>query len=128
MCICMASCHVIPVSTTEVLSFNDMPASAQRLITEFFHPHDITSITKRKADKGFVVNFGRGEQICFNKEGEWEAIDCLKTEIPYPVVPRQIRYQIAQKYGPYEHVVEMRRSKDKLWIELTNHVEMVLKL
>lgn len=109
------------------IEVEDLPKSAKFIINNHFGAIDISSIVHKEHDKSYLVKFKDGKKIMFDAIGDWIYIDCKNEFIPLLLVPSWIRNQIAKKYGPYTHPVQMSKDKRKIKIKLSNQVELELK-
>lgn len=111
------------------ISFNELPNKSQEFIKQYFAGKDIslTKLEKDFWDKKYEVVFVNGEKAEFDKNGEWEKIDCKFSVVPDSIVPQTIREQVAKQY-PQTKILKIERDKKGYEIKLNNKLELKFTL
>ncbi len=77
-----------------------MPKAAQAFIKQHFSGSTV-ALAKMEKDffgRNYKVIFTDGNQVEFNKKGEWKEVDCQYTQVPEAIVPAPIKANINQNY------------------------------
>lgn len=103
------------------ISVDQLPQTAQQFIKTYFSDCTISLIEKDGHE--YDVHFANGYEIDFDKNGEWESIDCQINPIPNGIVPAAINNYIQNNY-PQTFIVEISRDRHGYDVELNNHMEL----
>ena len=91
---------------------------------EFLQSHFVgQSVALAKVDKelmhhSYEVIFDNGNEVEFNKKGEWTSVDCKQSQVPAALVPKRIQEYVGKHYPK----AKIRK------IELTDHKGYEVKL
>lgn len=121
-------CPLSAVETDNHISAFALPVAAKVLLHHHFESANIVAVVQNRESKIYEVRTSDGKKLDFKADGEWILIDCNQEEIPFLLIPKRIRTHIAKKYGPYVHVVEIKRNKKEIEVELNNHIELMFKI
>ena len=114
---------------------NDKPIRIEQLpkvAKEFLDTHfPNEKIVVIKQDKGFFdtdyeVLFSNGNEVKFDKRGEWEEVDCAHSEVPIVILPNEIKHYLSVNY-PDRKVVQIEKKNkwnESYEIELDNTIEI----
>ena len=106
------------------IHFNQLPVKAQTFIRNHFNRVDIKEISSEDNGKHYEVEFKRGIQIEFDRNGRWKEIETDKAGIPDRVVPVRVLRQIKKRFGNQIRVTEMSREEGELKVKLSNGKEL----
>lgn len=107
------------------ISADKLPAKAQ----EFIKQHFVGAvISYAKQDKDFIgkdyeVMLSNGCKIDFDKNGEWQDVDCKVSRVPDKIVPVKIQKYIEKKHGG-AYVIEIDRDAKDYEVTLNNKMEI----
>lgn len=107
------------------ITVNELPKKAQEFITKFFPQKEI-SFAKMEKDlweKKYDVVFTNGEKIEFDKNGDWEEINCKFTVVPDTIIPKPIKEILTKQY-PQAKVLKIEKDKNSYEIQLDNKLEI----
>ena len=102
------------------IQVSELPKKAQ----EFLQSHFVgQSVALAKVDKELMhhrdeVIFDNGNEVEFNKKGEWTSVDCKQSQVPAALVPKRIQEYVGKHYPK----AKIRK------IELTDHKGYEVKL
>lgn len=110
----------------KIISLDQIPVTAKNLVKEYFSDLEV-SYVKEEVEylmiKEYVVKFKNGEEIEFDKKGEWKEIDMKKGEVPSAIIPTQILNYI-QKSFPDTHIMEIKKNTRNYEVEISNGLEL----
>lgn len=75
-------------------------------------------------DKTYEVYFTDGDNVDFDKNGEWDNIDCHSDSVPSTVLDIKIINYINNNHNGC-HVVEIDKDRNDYNVELNNGLELV---
>lgn len=107
------------------ITVNELPKKAQEFITKFFPQKEI-SFAKMEKDlweKKYDVVFTNGEKIEFDKNGDWEEINCKFTVVPDTIIPKPIKEILTKQYSRAK-VLKIEKDKNSYEIQLDNKLEI----
>ena len=106
-------------------TLNKMPAKAQEFVAKYFPGTEIT-LAKEEGyflGKTYDIIFKDGNQIEFNRNGEWTKVSCRTNYVPDKVIPAPILQYLQQNY-PDAKVKEIEKDDRNYELNLTNRVEL----
>lgn len=106
------------------VTINDLPVMARQMIIINFGLKDVVSCKLTHSGTRFLVRLTNKRSVFFNESGQWVFIDCGGCNVPDVLVPSKIRNLIAEKYGPYVHVIKISQKDKKTKVTLNNEVKM----
>ena len=109
----------------KVISKNELPAPAQKLLNEYF-PDAKLSYAKLDRDfleRSYEVLLVDGTKLEFFSNGEWQEVDCKFGEVPAGIVPEAIIKYIADNY-PGEKVLKIEIDRGNYEVKLSNRLEL----
>jgi len=106
-----------------VVGIQQLPATAQEVMTKFFADKTILTILKERDE--YEVIFNNGEKIEFNKKGEWTEVSCHTTQVPDILIPNPIKMRIMADFSN-TRIVKIDRSSNgkKYEVKLSNGLEV----
>lgn len=107
------------------IQVNELPQKAQEFIKQHFAGKDIALAKEEKDLMGtsYEVSFVGGNKVEFDKNGEWEEVNCKYSEVPAAIVPQAIRDVVAKQY-PDAKILKIERSTRKYEVKLNNRLEL----
>ena len=108
----------------KLISFAELPQTAQNFINEYFPNIQINQIEIDSDD--YEVNLGTGIQIDFDIDGNWDKIKSLQG-LPATLVPTTVIDYINENY-PNNSIIEIEKNRKTLDITLKNKVELKFTL
>ena len=109
----------------KVISKNELPAPAQKLLNEYF-PDAKLSYAKLDRDfleRSYEVLLVDGTKLEFFSNGEWQEVDCKFGEVPAGIGPEAIIKYIADNY-PGEKVLKIEFDRGNYEVKLSNRLEL----
>lgn len=113
----------------EVITFNELPVTAQTFLNKHFKGENILSIVCEKeiGDKEYSVYYDNGMEVKFDKKGEWECVENDHSVVPDSVVPDNILSFVKSKH-PDKKITSITRDmtgRDKGYeVDLDDVLEM----
>jgi len=104
-----------------VITFNQLPASAQTLLKKHFAGKTPLVVTVDRDD--YNVIYKSGEKVEFNKRGNWTEIECKRSSVPPQFVPAQIKANVKSQF-PKTKIIKISRDRKGYEIELNNGLEI----
>lgn len=124
--VCMFTMHtMVMASNDKPIQVNQLPAKAQTFINTYFKNHKV-ALAKLETElfyKGYEVTFTNGEQLEFDKSGDWTEVRCRQSEVPAEIVPEAIRNYVKTNY-PDTRILQIERDKNEYEIKLSNRWEI----
>lgn len=107
------------------IEVKQLPAAARQLLTAHFKTAKVALATKERDGLGWTyeVTFSNGDQIEFDKKGQWTDLDCKRTRVPSALVPATISRYISANYSGAQ-VTELSRDKRGYDVRLSNGLEL----
>ncbi|MGL5682794.1 MAG: PepSY-like domain-containing protein [Marinifilaceae bacterium] len=109
----------------KVIKAEQLPAAAQTFIKKYFPKAEIMLVKSETSLTGtqYEVTFTNGDNIDFDKTGQWTEIECKKEGVPTAIIPQQISTLISKRF-PKTFVTRIERDKKGYDIELSNQMEL----
>ena len=106
------------------VAISELPAKITNFVKEHFAGIDISYAKKDKGimSEEFEVVLNNGAKIEFDKNNEWEEVDCERGTVPATIVPKAIGDYITQYY-PQARVEKISRGRG-YEVELSNDLEL----
>ena len=73
--------------------------------------------------KYYDVIFSNGNNIEFDRNGEWEDIDCKSSFVPNAIVPNKIKSYVSSNY-PGMRIIKIDRDRKEYGVDLSNGIEL----
>lgn len=105
----------------QVITFNQLPATAQTLLKQNFVDKMPLIITMDWDD--YTVMYDSGEKIEFNKQGEWKEFDCRTSSVPSALIPEQIKASVQTSF-PGTTIIKLDRNRRGYEVKLNNGLEI----
>ena len=103
-----------------------MPKAAQEFIQRHFANQSVAlaKIDAEFLDKTYDVVFTNGDQVEFDKKGNWIKVDCERTQVPSEIIPVAIQQYVTKNY-PDAKVLKIELTDRKGYdIDLSNGFEI----
>ena len=108
------------------IQLTEMPKEAQQFIQHHF-ANQTVALAKIDADfmdKTYEVVFTNGDQVEFDKKGNWIKVDCERTQVPSEIIPVAIQQYVTKNY-PDAKVLKIELTDRKGYdIDLSNGFEI----
>ena len=107
------------------IQVNQLPAKAQTFISTYFKNSKV-ALAKQESElfyKSYDVVFTNGDQLEFDKDGEWTEVKCRQSEVPSPIIPEAISSYVKTNY-PDAKILEIERDRKEYEIKLSNRWEI----
>ena len=113
----------------KVIDVSQLPKVAGNFVSEHFAGSKVAvaKVEDLWRNKGYEVYFTNGDHIDFDRNGNWEEIECKTTAVPTAVVPAAIQEYVAKTY-PEECIKKLERDRWKYEVKLSNHIELTFDL
>lgn len=112
---------VMSAQTEKLIHFDQLPLNSQALIKQYFG-NKRPLVVKADWDE-YEVIFESGEELEFDKSGEWKELDCRYSAVPDDLIPDQIKKQMKQLY-PKTIIVTLERDKRGYKVRLSDGLEV----
>ncbi len=99
----------------------ELPEVSNNLIDQHFKTLEISYCTRD--NDSFEVKFTNGQEIEFDKRGNWKEIDCKKSAVPTVLVPKGVQ-EYVKKNNPKASVVKIERDASGYEVKLNNGLEL----
>lgn len=109
-----------------VVTFEQLPANAQKVIKQYFTTEGIAYI---KLDKEFIgteyeVRYTNGTEIDFTDKGEIKKVDCGLNQVPEALIPEQVKNYVRENYST--SFIKEWKLDDGYWkAELNTGLELI---
>jgi hypothetical protein len=122
-----AACSILNACATKdkVITFDQLPASAQATVLQYFTAADIAYVTldQEILGKQYEVRFNDGKTMEFEKDGSLRSVDYKLEQVPDALVPEQVRQQVAASF-PQAFIVEWGKDDWGWKAELNNKLDV----
>lgn len=107
------------------ITINELPQKAREFIKQYFSKNAVSYAKMEKDfwDKKYDVVFVNGDKIEFDKNGQWEEIDCKFTVVPDTLIPNQIKDYVTNQF-PRTKVLKIERNQKGFEVKLNNKLEI----
>ena len=108
------------------IQITDMPKAAQEFIQRHFANQSVAlaKIDAEFLDKTYDVVFTNGDQVEFDKKGNWIKVDCERTQVPSEIIPVAIQQYVTKNY-PDAKVLKIELTDRKGYeVDLSNGFEI----
>lgn len=124
---CLMLLCMMPVKAQDkIVTLNQIPVTAQNFVKKHFSNLDISYVKEEKEYmmiKEYKVKFKNGEEVEFDKKGEWKEVDMKKGEVPSAIIPAKILNYVKKSF-PDTHVMEIKRKSRYYEVEISNGLEL----
>ena len=110
---------------TQLLSFNELPATAQQFISKNFDANAITHVVMEKEflSNDYKVLMNDGTKLEFNDKGIWKEVEAEYSAVPAQLIPDAIKKYINTKF-PNASVVKLETKRYGYAVELKSGLEL----
>ena len=107
------------------INVEELPPTAQQVIKQHFANQKVVLVKadSELLDKEYNVRFLNGDRVEFDRNGEWEEVDCKNSQVPTALVPTEIARKIDELY-PQAKVLQMSRDRKEYEVKLSNRVKL----
>lgn len=120
--ICLASLTLSACTHDDVpINQKDLPQTAQQFINQYFS--DCTIAVVLKDGHEYEVKFTNGYDVEFDRNGNWESVDCQMSPVPEGIVPTPIVNYVQTTY-PQNFIVSISIDHNKYDVELNNALDL----
>lgn len=107
------------------IRFEELPKAAQDIISRNFANKKIAMMTMEKGllDREYNVVFADGDELEFDRKGQWTSIDCKRKPVPAAFIPVQITAYLNSTYNG-EQIKKIEKDNKEYEVELTNGTEI----
>lgn len=111
------------------ITVDQLPQKSQQFIQTYFKGIEVSfaKVDKEMFDRTYEVFFVNGNEVEFDKKGEWTKVDCHRDAVPEGIVPQPIR-DFVQKNNQGQKIVKIERDRRDYEIELGNGLEIKFDL
>lgn len=123
--LCMMMQTVSTFAGDRLITTEQLPAAAKAFIQENFPAQGIT-YAKKDFDDGrrrYEVRLDNGFELDFDKQGNWDKVDCQYEAVPALIVPTLIANYVNTSY-PSAQIVKIDKERYGYKIELSNDLEL----
>ena len=110
------------------ISVSQLPAAAQTFIKTNFSSDKVSHAF---IDEGFSteyeVYFENGNQIEFDKNGQWKEVKCIIGKVPAKIIPASISKYISQYFNGTD-IIKIKKNRRGYEVELRNEIELEFDL
>lgn len=110
------------------IAASQLPAAAQTFIKTNFSSDKVSHAF---IDEGFSteyeVYFENGNQIEFDKNGQWKEVKCVIGKVPAKIIPASISKYISQYFNGTD-IIKIKKDRRGYEVELRNEIELEFDL
>lgn len=119
--LCLSAC-----ADGRPITFEQLPANAQTIITQNFVKENILFITVDTELFGteYEVKFNDGKELGFDGSGNLKKVDCQYERVPDALIPALVLQQVQASY-PNAFIVEWKSDDGRWKAELNNTLELI---
>ncbi len=108
------------------IQVSQMPKVAQQFIETHFAGKSVAlaKVETEFLEKNYDVIFTNGDQLEFDKKGNWIKVDCEHSQVPEAIIPAAIQKYVSQHY-PGVKVVKIELTDHKGYdVDLSNGIDI----
>lgn len=124
--VCMFAMQTMVMADNDKpIQVNQLPAKAQTFLSTYFKDHKVAMAKEESGVfyKSYEVVFTNGEEVEFDKAGDWKEVKCRQSEVPAAIVPEAIRNYVKTNY-PNTRILQIELDKKEYEIRLSNRLEI----
>ena len=123
--VCVFSIQVALADNDKPINFTQLPQAAQKFVKQHFPKAKIAFVKMETDlfDKSYDVVFINGDNLEFDKKGEWTEVNCKSTVVPAKVIPAPIKKYVETNY-PEAKVLSIERDRYDYEVKLSNFWEI----
>lgn len=110
------------------IAVSQLPTAAQTFIKTNFSSDKVSHAF---IDEGFSteyeVYFENGNQIEFDKNGQWKEVKCVIGKVPAKIIPVSISKYISQYFNGTD-IIKIKKDRRGYEVELRNEIELEFDL
>ena len=122
--VCMLMHSVSSFAGDRIIPAEQLPAAAKTFIQKTF-PGQTVSYAKIDFDgrKKYEVRLSNGTEVEFDKNGNWDKVDCNYSAVPASLVPTNIANYVKTHFAGAK-VVKIDKERYGFDVELSNELEL----
>ena len=122
--VCMLMHSVSSFAGDRIIPAEQLPAAAKTFIQKTF-PGQTVSYAKIDFDgrKKYEVRLSNGTEVEFDKNGNWDKVDCNYSAVPASLVPTNIANYVKTHFAGAK-VVKIDKERHGYDVELSNDLEL----
>ena len=122
--VCMLMHSVSSFAGDRIIPAEQLPAAAKTFIQKTF-PGQTVSYAKIDFDgrKKYEVHLSNGTEVDFDKNGNWDKVDCNYSAVPASLVPANIANYVKTHFAGAK-VVKIDKERHGYDVELSNDLEL----
>lgn len=123
--VCVFSMQYVMADNDKAIAFEKLPAAAQQFVKQYF-PNEKVAFAKSEYQffgSTYDVMFINGDDLEFDKNGQWTEVNCRRLTVPEGIVPPAIMSFIKNNY-PNAQVLSIERDRDSYEVRLSNFWEI----
>lgn len=107
------------------IAFEQLPTAAQQFVKQHFPDAKVafSKVERKLFGSTYEVVFINGDNLEFDKKGEWTEIVCKHYTVPDAVIPAQIKQFVSTNY-PEARFLEIERDQYSYEVKLSNFWEI----
>lgn len=120
-----AVCLCVKGSNDKVITLSKLPAAAQQIVKKDFAGKNVALVKMESGvfGKSYDVIFSTGDNIEFDRNGNWTEINCKSSQVPARLVPSVIRNYVKRNYHNVT-IKSIEKDRDKYEVKLSNRLEI----
>ncbi len=103
------------------IQMNQLPKKIQSFVSTYFPKAKIAiaKVEEGYFDRVYDLIFTDGNKIEFDRNGNWEEIDCKRSFVPWEIVPNEITESVKTNFSEVK-ILKIERKKKKYKLKLSN--------
>ena len=116
---------VASADSDRIIAKENLPANSQQFIKTYFGDLNTTYVKEERGffEKSYEVVFTDGTKVEFARNGEWKEIDCRRSSVPSPIIPKMIAEYVKKNY-PDARILQIERDRNDYEVRLSNRLEL----
>lgn len=113
----------------KIIQMSQLPTIAQEFIKTYFESPNVAVVKQENngLSRSYEVVFTNGDNIEFDRKGNWKEIECKNSCVPSAIIHKHIIDYIKSSY-PTAVVKKIDRDKRGYELELSNGIELSFDL
>lgn len=127
---CILSLNILKADNDRVIQSSELPTTAQNFLKTHFSNSNIiiAKVDKDFWDKDYNVIFKNGDQIEFDRKGNWKEVKCKNSQVPTAIVPKEITNYLKTNYPNEGKIISIDRDRKDYEVKLSNGWELKFDL
>ncbi len=125
LCMAFVGIFAANADNDRMITAEQLPKVSREFIQKYFKDIGVSYVKLDQdfMEKSYEVLLTNGSKVEFDRNGQWEKIDCRRNPVPAGIVPEPIK-NFVKKNHPNQPIVKIERDRRGYEIEFRNGFEI----